>query len=183
MKLPESRRVIEQSWQTLYLPLYGSKYSSIFQFSHSEFLNKNTFSPNRNTKSSFFCHFCLCTIDVCRVYGCVWSLPCECWCLSTHSPLSVLQGHLSPDSMNKKHSEKLWLYSSINLPHSAPGSVSKVQLLDGHIEFRMRYFKTDNGKIHNCTMHYMPISHFSQTVRRPWQTIYSTESIFLLCAV
>lgn len=90
--------------------------------------------------------------------------------------------------MDEQHSEKLWLYSSRSLPLSAPSSVSKAQLLDGHIEFRTRGFKTDNSKIHDCTLHYRPVywtvcALFTQTVCRLWQTVNCAESIFSLCGV
>ncbi len=119
----------------------------------------------------------------------LWQVLCFSQRLPPFPPgLSVLQGHLNPDSMDEQHSEKLWLYSSTNLPRSAPSSVSKAQLLDGHIEFRMRGFKTDNGKVHDCTRHYRPIywtvcALFSQTVCRLWQTVNRAERIFLLCGI
>lgn len=114
----------------------------------------NVFSPNYITKS-IFCHICLCTIDVCNLMRLLYDKCCVSLSACFPSPpgLSVLQGHLSLDSMDEQHSEKLWLCSSINLPRSAPTSVSKAQLLDGYIEFRMRDFKTNNGRIHDCTLH------------------------------
>lgn len=64
--------------------------------------------------------------------------------------LLALQGHLNASSMDEKHSEKPRLHSSTNLPRSAPSSVSKAQLLDGHTEIRMRCLETDNGKIYEA---------------------------------
>ena len=85
--------IAEQSW-LLQPPSAYLSCSLIIQFSHSEFLIKNSiqkmkpcsnpvhrqyiaFSPNCITKS-FFCHFCLCTIDVCNLMR----LPYDKCCVS-----------------------------------------------------------------------------------------------------
>lgn len=74
-------------------------------------------------------------------------------CLPSPQGPSALQGHLSQDSIDEQHSEKLWLCSSTIMSYSVPTSVSKAQLLDGYIELRMRDFKTDNDRIHDCALH------------------------------
>lgn len=138
-----------------------------------------SFSPNSITKA-FFVTSASALLMCATWWGCFMTSVVFLSALTSPIPpgLSALQGHLSPDSMDEQHSEKLWLYSSTNLPRSAPSSVSKAQLLDGHIEF-----KTDNGKICNCALHCRPIywtvcALFSQTLRRLLQIVSSAEKSF-----
>lgn len=53
----------------------------------------------------------------------------------------------------------------------------------GELNSECRVSKQTMVKIHDCTMHYSPISHFSQTVCRFWQTVYSTKSVLLFCGI
>lgn len=102
--------------------------------------------------------------------------------------LCVLQGHLSPDSMDEQHFEKLWLI----LIHKPPSLCFWLCLQGSALRWarciQNEGFQNRQCKTHNCTLHCRPVywnvcALFSQTVRRPWQTVNRTESIFSLCGI